>query len=98
MNIAAHAHIIEFGLLAILMGMFQPYVFLSDRWKNIWAAVFLLGSLLLPVFVLLKLRLGLLAGGIADVGGLLVIVALTGMLAGMLRYTGRLDAAGVVQR
>jgi len=92
-NIAAHAHIIEFGILAILVALFQPYVFLSERWKKTWAALMLLGSLILPVFVLLELRLGLLAGGIADVGGLLVVIALTGMLTGIVRYTGRLDAA-----
>jgi hypothetical protein len=34
------------------------------------------------------LKLGLLAGGIADAGGLLVIVALIGMLAGVLRKPG----------
>lgn len=92
-NIAAHAHIIEFGFLAILVALFQPYVFLSERWKRIWAGVLLLGSLILPVFVLLELRLGLVAGGIADVGGLLVVIALAGMLTGIVRYTGRLDAA-----
>lgn len=92
-NIAAHSHIIEFGMLAILMAFFQPYVFLSERWRRIWVTTLLAGSVLLPVFVLLELRLGLLAGGIADIGGLLVIVALTGMLAGVVRYTGTLDAA-----
>jgi hypothetical protein len=71
-NIAAHSHIIEFGMLAILMAFFQPYVFLSERWRRIWVAT-------------------LLAGGIADIGGLLVTVALTGMLAGVVRYTGTLD-------
>jgi hypothetical protein len=33
------------------------------------------------------------AGGLADVGGALVIIALFGMLGGIVRYTGRLDAA-----
>jgi len=46
---------------------------------------------ILPVFVLLELRLGLLAGGIADIGGLMVIVGLVGMLVGILRYSGGLD-------
>lgn len=91
-EIAAHAHIIEFGFLAILMAFVQPYVFLSEPCKRRWAATLLLGGLMLPVFVLLELRWGLLAGGLADVGGLLVIVALSGMFAGVLRYTGKLDA------
>jgi hypothetical protein len=97
-KIAAHSHIIEFGLLAILLSFFQPYVQLSEIWKRRWVIVLLAGSLILPVFVLLELNLGLLAGGIADVGGLMVIVALVAMLAGVLRYSGSLDAAAGAQR
>jgi hypothetical protein len=93
-NIAAHSHIIEFGILAILVALFQPYVFYRDRWKRIWAVTLLIGSLALPFFVLMELRWGLLAGGLADIGGLLVIVALLAMLIGIWRYTGKLDAAG----
>jgi hypothetical protein len=91
-QIAAHSHIIEFGLLAILLSVVQSYVFLTERWKRIWVKVLLAGSVILPVFVLLELKLGLLAGGIADVGGLMVVVALVGMLVGVLRHTGSLDA------
>jgi hypothetical protein len=39
----------------------------------------------------MELRFGLVAGGLADFGGLLVIVALLGMWIGILRYTGQLD-------
>jgi hypothetical protein len=91
-NIAAHAHIIEFGLLAMLLAFFQPYVQLSETWKRRWAMVLLCGSLLLPVCVLMEMKFGLLAGGIADLGGLFVILALLAMWIGILRYTGRLDA------
>lgn len=91
-HIAAHAHIIEFGTLALLLAFVQPFVFLSDAWKRRWAVTLLAGSIILPVFVLLELKWGLLAGGLADVGGLLVIIALTGMLVGVLRHAGRLDA------
>jgi len=42
--------------------------------------------------VLLELRFGLIAGGLADIGGLLVIVALLAMWIGILRHTDRLDA------
>ena len=91
-NIAAHSHIIEFGLLAMLLSFVQPYVFLSEKWKRRWVKVLLGGSVVLPVFVLLELKFGLLAGGIADVGGLAVVVALSGMMVGILRYTGNLDA------
>jgi hypothetical protein len=91
-KIAAHSHLIEFGLLAMLLSFVQPYVQLSDTWKRRWVIVLLVGSIVLPVFVLLELNLGLLAGGIADLGGLLVIVGLSGMLVGVLRYSGSLDA------
>ena len=94
-KIAAHSHVIEFGLLAILLSFVQSYVDLSERWKRRWVIVLLTGSVILPVFVLLELNLGLVAGGIADIGGLLVVVALIGMLVGVLRYSGRIDATGV---
>jgi hypothetical protein len=93
-KIAAHSHIIEFGLLAILLSFVQHYVYLGETWKRRWVSVLLAGSMILPVFVLLELKLGLLAGGIADVGGLMVVVALVGMLAGIVRHTGSLDETG----
>ncbi len=83
-----------FGLLAMLLAYFQPYVNLRAAWKRRWALVLLLGSVLLPVCVLLELNYGLVAGGLADIGGLLVIVAMLAMWVGILRYTGKLDAGG----
>ena len=91
-KIAAHAHVIEFGLLAMLLAFFQPYVQLREAWKRRWAGILLFGSLLLPVCVLLEMKYGLIAGGMADLGGLLVIVALLAMWIGVLRYTGTVDA------
>jgi hypothetical protein len=91
-NITAHAHVIEFGILAILLAFFQPYVFYRERWKRVWAVCLLVGSLMLPFFVLMELRWGLLAGGIADTGGLLAIIALFAMLVGIWRYTGKIDS------
>lgn len=91
-KIAAHAHLIEFGLLAMLLAFAQGYVFLSERWKRRWVAVLMAGSVVLPAFVLLEFKWGLVAGGIADLGGLLVVIALIGMLVGILRYTGVVDA------
>ena len=97
-KIAAHAHIIEFGLLAMLLAFFQPYVQFREVWKRRWAGVLLFGSVLLPLCVLLEMRFGLLAGAIADLGGLLVILALLAMWIGILRYTGMLDAQTARQR
>jgi hypothetical protein len=92
-KIAAHAHIIEFGLLAMILAFFQPYVNLSEQWKRRWIFTLLAGSLLLPVGVLFELKFGLVAGGLADAGGMLVIGALLAMWIGIVRYTGKLDAA-----
>jgi len=92
-NIAAHAHSIEFGLLAIMLAFFQPYVRLRASWKRWWVGVLLLGSLLLPVCVLLEMKFGFVAGGLADFAGLLIILALLAMWIGILRYTGELDAS-----
>ncbi len=91
-KIAAHAHIIEFGLLAMMLAFFQPYVGLGEAWKRRWVYVFIAGSVLLPVCVLMELRFGVVAGGLADIGGLLVIIALLAMWIGILRYTGQLDS------
>jgi hypothetical protein len=77
----------------MLLSFVQPFVFLSEKWKGRWVKVLLGGSVILPVFVLLELKLGLLAGGIADIGGLMVVVGLAGMLVGIVRYTGSLDTA-----
>jgi len=71
-------------------------VFLSEKWKRRWVKLLLGGSVILPVFVLLELKLGMLAGGIADIGGLMVMVSLVGMLVGILRYSGGLDVAETV--
>jgi hypothetical protein len=92
-NIAAHAHSIEFGLVAIMLAFFQPYVRLRASWKRWWVGVLLLGSLLLPVCVLLEMKFGFVAGGLADFAGLLIILALLAMWIGILRYTGELDAS-----
>lgn len=92
-NVAAHAHSIEFGLLAIMLAFFQPYVKLRARWRRGWAGVLLFGSFLLPVCVLLEIKYGLVAGGLADLAGLLIILALLAMWIGIFRYTGELDAA-----
>ena len=86
-KIAAHAHAIEFGLLAMMLAFFQPCVALTESWRRRWAAVLLLGSWMLPICVFLELRFGLLAGGLADFGGLLVIVALMAMWIGILRQS-----------
>ena len=77
----------------MLLSFVQPFVFLSEKWKRRWVKLLLGGAVILPVFVLLELKFGLVAGGIADIGGLMVLVGLVGMLVGILRYSGGLDFA-----
>src|SRR5258708_37989394 len=89
----AQSDISEFGLVAMLLSFVQPFVFLSAKWKRRSVKLLLGGSVILPVFVLLELKLGLLPGGIADIGGLMVVLGLVGMLVGILRYAGGVDAA-----
>lgn len=84
-NIAAHSHIIEFGLLSMLLAFLQSYVFLAERVRRVMVTLMLTGSVVLPVFVLLEIQLGIFAAAMADFGGLLVIVALIGMASGVLR-------------
>jgi len=90
--IAAHAHVIEFGLLALMLAIAQPYVFLRAAWRRRLVWMMLGGGLLLPMAVYSEISYGLLAGGVADFAGLMVIVAVFGMLIGVLRYTGKVDA------
>lgn len=92
-KIAAHAHIIEFGFLAMMLALVQPLVFLQEQSRRGWAVVLLAGSVLLPISVLLEIRFGLIAGGVADFGGLLVIVALAAMAVGVLRHDGAMNSA-----
>lgn len=91
-KIATHAHVNEMGMLLLLLAFIQPFVQWSTLWKRRWVCVALTGAVGLPVSILLELRFGLLAGGFADFSGLLLIVALTAMLFGLLRHTGYLDA------
>lgn len=90
--IAAHAHVIEMGLLALMLAIVQPYVFLSRAWRRRLVWMMLGGAVVLPLAIYSELRYGLLAGGVADFAGLMVILALFGMLIGVLRHTGKVDA------
>jgi len=89
--IAAHAHVIEFGLLALMMAIVQPYVFLSRAWRSRLVWLLLGGGVVLPLAVYAELSQGVLAMATADLAGLAVIVSLFGMLFGVLRHTGGMD-------
>ncbi len=100
-KVDTHVHIINVGYLALLIALLQPYIALGERRKKRLAVLFMAGAVLLPVSVFLIYYVSLAysplaaigwASIFADLGGLLVIVALTGMLVGVLRHTGKLDA------
>ena len=92
--IATHTHLIEFGVMALLLAFAQRFVFLSDTWKLRWARWLVVGGLLLPVAVQSELWWGLYAGAVADLAGFFVITALLGMMLGVIRHTGAVDARG----
>ena len=92
LNIATHTHVIEAGLLALMLAIVQPFVFLSRLWRRRLVWMMLGGSVLLPIAIYSEFWYGLLAGGVADFAGLLMIVSLFGMFIGVLRHTGKVDA------
>ncbi|HJY86208.1 MAG TPA: hypothetical protein VKE24_05165, partial [Candidatus Acidoferrales bacterium] len=96
-KVDTHVHILDFGYLALLLALLEPYVALSALVKKGLAQIFLIGALLLPVSVFLIHYVGLASSPLptigwasifADFGGLLVIVACVGELAGLGRYLG----------
>ena len=55
-KIAAHAHINEVGMMALLLAFVQHLVFLSDKWRRRWAGLFMIGAIGLPVSIFAELR------------------------------------------
>lgn len=93
-HIAAHAHVNAMGILVFLLAFLQPFILLSDQWKNRWAWTLVLACFALPVCILLEFAFGRIAGGMADFVGAIAIVALLAMLTGLVRRTGAEDSGG----
>jgi hypothetical protein len=91
-NVAAHTHINEIGILLLLLSFIQYFVYYSDAWKRRWARLAVLGGFGLPVGILLELKVGVIGSIVADLAGFTAIFALTAMLFGLLRYTGAADS------
>jgi hypothetical protein len=96
-KVDAHVHMIDFGYLALLLALIQPYVALAERARKRLAAVFIVGAVMLPVSVFAIHYAGLKysplsaigwASIFADLGGLLVIIACAGELIGLVRHLG----------
>ena len=92
--IATHTHFITFGILAVLLAFAQRFVFLSEKWKMRWARWLVVGGFLLPVAVQSDIWSGLYWGAVADLAGFITVIALCGMMLGVIRHTGAMDARG----
>src|SRR5258708_6863931 len=101
-KVDTHVHMIDFGYLALLLAVLQPWVGFAESRKKQIAWVFLAGAWLLPVGVYLIHYVGLAhsplksigwASIAADFGGLLVLLATLGYLVGLVRNL-RNDSVG----
>ncbi len=93
-NSAAHAHVNTMALLLLVLALVQPYVSLSQSWKQRWANILVVSSALLPICILAEFKWGRVAGGVADVFGFLAIAALVAMLLGLVRRSDVDDSDG----
>lgn len=93
LNIAAHAHINEVGILVLLVSFVQAFVQFSDNTRLRWAQLMVFSAFALPAGILLEIPYGIVGSIIADWFGFMLIVSLLAMMFGMLRHTGADDAA-----
>ena len=85
---AAHSHVIEMGIMAVLLAFVQDRIFLSDRWKRRWAILFCIGAAVMPICTYCASLFGLVPAGFADAFGMMSVIALFAMLFGLIRQTG----------
>src|SRR4030095_10519460 len=93
-KVDTHVHMIDFGYLALLLALIQPFVALHQRTRRRLAGLFIIGSVMLPISVFSIHYVGLnyspleaigWASILADLGGMLVIISCSGELIGLLR-------------
>src|SRR5438128_3798146 len=86
---------IDFGYLALMLALLQPWIRFTEKTKRRWAWVFLWGGGLLPVSVFLIHYVGLAhsplasigwASIFADFGGLLALAATLAFLLGLVQH------------
>src|SRR6202795_3221229 len=94
-KVDTHVHMIDFGYLALLLAILQPWVAFAESLKKKLAWVFLVGAWLLPVGVYLIHYVGLAYSPVktigwasiaADFGGLLVLLATFAYLVGLWKH------------
>lgn len=96
-NVAAHAHINEMGILLLLMAFVQGFIHFTEATRRRWAQLAVLSGFGLPLGILLEIPFGFVGSVIADLSGFTMIVALMAMVFGLLRQTGADDARGGAQ-
>src|SRR5882724_7382785 len=91
-KVDTHVHMIDFGYLALILAILQPWIAFEEKAKRGFARLFLAGGMLLPVAVFLIHYVGLAysplqtigwASIFADLGGLMVLAATFGFLVGI---------------
>jgi hypothetical protein len=88
---AAHSHVIEMGIMAVLLAFVQDFIFLGSRWKRRWAVLFCVGGAVMPICTYCASIFGLVFAGLADTFGLMSVIALFAMLCGLIRRTGAVE-------
>src|SRR5260370_12605090 len=101
-KVDTHVHMIDFGYLALMLAILQPWIAFEEKAKRGFAWLFLAGATLLPVGVFLIHYVGLAhsllqtigwASIFADLGGFLGIVACAGELFGLWKNFRALNRA-----
>ena len=96
-KVDTHNHIIQFGFLALMLALIQPWVAMEARQRLGLARLFVVGAIMLPPSVFAIHYAGLAyspfesigwASVFADLGGLLAILACIGYLVGLWRFAG----------
>ncbi len=80
-----HSHVGAFGMLALLFALLQPLLNLAGRTRMLLAASLVAGGFMQTLFVFASHYTGPWALRVSDLGALLMIVAMGGTLAGLLR-------------
>src|SRR5215467_1702945 len=94
-KVDTHVHLIAFGYLALMLALVDPWVRLSEMTRKRLAWLLVCGAVLLPLGVFLIHYVGLAysplqaigwASIFADLGGLMVMAATAGYLAGIIQH------------
>ena len=80
------------GILLLLMSFVQGFIHYRDSTRQRWAQLAIVSGFGLPIGILMEINFGIFGSIVADFFGFTMIVSLTAMLFGLLRYTGARDS------